>query len=89
MHTFVQVITEPTPWNAGLAAINNFGFGGANFHALLEPNSKIKPNDNLFEGIPRLVCVSGRTEEAVKKILNDVNHYFHHCDRLGRKVLSA
>lgn len=30
----LQVITEKTPWNGGLVAMNSFGFGGSNVHAI-------------------------------------------------------
>ncbi|XP_039308554.1 fatty acid synthase isoform X2 [Solenopsis invicta] len=69
----IKIITEPTEWQVGYVAINSFGFGGANSHLLLKPNPKQKinngaPNDDL----PRLVAVSGRTEEAVRIILDDL-----------------
>ncbi|KAH0550507.1 hypothetical protein KQX54_019824 [Cotesia glomerata] len=69
----LQVITEPTPWEGGYAGVNSFGFGGANAHILLKSNPIEKvnggaPNDDL----PRLVVVSGRTQEAVEVLLNDV-----------------
>ncbi|XP_046739713.1 fatty acid synthase-like [Diprion similis] len=69
----IQVITEPTPWKGGYVGINSFGFGGGNAHVLLKSNPKEKinngaPNDDM----PRLVVVSGRTEEAVKTLLNDL-----------------
>ena len=62
------------PLEGTLAAVNNFGFGGANGHALLESHSKLKINKGLpSDSLPRLVVVSGRTEEAVNVLLNDVN----------------
>ncbi|KAF5284901.1 hypothetical protein FQA39_LY16856 [Lamprigera yunnana] len=71
------VVTDLTPWpkeKLGLAAINNFGFGGANVHVLLKRNKKIKicngvPEDDL----PRLVCFSGRTHESIESISDDLN----------------
>jgi fatty acid synthase len=68
------VVTKPTPWKGGLVGINSFGFGGANAHILLKSWTKEKvnqgqPNDDL----PRVVAVSGRTEEAVAALLNDVS----------------
>lgn len=76
----LKVVTEPTPWKGGLVGINSFGFGGANAHILLRSNQKEKinhgqPNDDL----PRLVAVSGRTEEAVATLLNDVR-FLVDCD---------
>lgn len=67
-------MTEKQAWPGGLAGINSFGFGGANCHVLLRWNEKEKingaaPRDN----IPRLVVVSGRTEEACKALLDDVS----------------
>lgn len=72
----IKIVTEPTEWEGGYVGINSFGFGGVNCHILLKPNSKKKinngvPNDN----ISRLVVASGRTEEAVKIILEDVSKY--------------
>ena len=62
------------PLKNGYVAISNYGFGGSNAHMLLKWNSKQKinngaPNDDL----PRLVILSGRTEESVKLFLNDVS----------------
>ncbi len=54
--------------------INNFGLGGVNGHILLNSNPKIKINDGEpIDNLPRLLVCSGRTEEAVNEILNDVN----------------
>ncbi|KAF7995900.1 hypothetical protein HCN44_007007 [Aphidius gifuensis] len=69
----VRVITEPEPWNCGLTAVSSFGFGGANAHLLLRPNYKIKINGGApHDDLPRLVVVSGRTEDAINCILSDV-----------------
>ncbi|KYN18124.1 Fatty acid synthase [Trachymyrmex cornetzi] len=72
----VCVVQKPLPLKNGYICINSFGFGGSNAHTLLKWNDKLKinngtPNDDL----PRLVILSGRTEESVKLFLNDVaNH---------------
>ncbi|KAF7987806.1 hypothetical protein HCN44_003669 [Aphidius gifuensis] len=69
----VRVITEPEPWDCGLTAVSSFGFGGANAHLLLRPNDKIKINGGApHDDLPRLVVVSGRTEDAINCILSDV-----------------
>jgi len=73
----VRVVTNPTPWTSGFMGISSFGFGGANCHVLLRCNSKEKvnngaPNDNL----PRLIVLSGRTEQAVESFLNEVYKNF-------------
>ncbi|XP_025155202.1 LOW QUALITY PROTEIN: fatty acid synthase-like [Harpegnathos saltator] len=69
----MNVVTEPTSWNGGYIGINNFGFGGGNCHILLKSNPKNKINVGIPDGLPRLVAVSGRTEEAVQTLLDDVN----------------
>ncbi|XP_072750344.1 fatty acid synthase-like [Anoplolepis gracilipes] len=69
----IRVVNTPTPLKPGFVGINSFGFGGANCHILLQSNLKQKvnggaPNDDL----PRLVIVSGRTEQAVELLLNEI-----------------
>ncbi|KAJ8891052.1 hypothetical protein PR048_010561 [Dryococelus australis] len=64
----IQVVTKPLEWEGGLVSVNSFGFGGANGHAILRSYPKPKfpaPRDDF----PRLVAVSGRTEEAVDAVL--------------------
>lgn len=69
----LQVVTDTTPWEGGLVGVNSFGFGGANCHVLLQSNDKEKINQGIpKDNLPRLVVVSGRTEEAVKSLLDDV-----------------
>lgn len=72
----IKIVTESTEWNGGFVGINSFGFGGANSHILLKSNSKQKINNGVpNDDLPRLVIVSGCTEEAVKIILDDVSKY--------------
>lgn len=72
----LKVVTEPTLWKGGLVGINSFGFGGANCHVLLKSNEKEKINQGIpKDNLPRLVMISGRTEEAVKTLLNDVSSF--------------
>ncbi|XP_067208438.1 fatty acid synthase-like [Linepithema humile] len=71
----IRVVTNTTPWTSGFMGINSFGFGGANCHILMRSNTKDKinkgaPNDNL----PRLVVLSGRTEQAVESFLNEIEN---------------
>ncbi|XP_071581800.1 fatty acid synthase-like [Temnothorax nylanderi] len=71
----IKIVIEPTEWEGGYVGINSFGFGGANGHILLKSNPKQKINNGpLNDDLPRLVAVSGRTEEAVKSILDDVRN---------------
>lgn len=70
----LKVVTESTPWEGGYTGINSFGFGGANCHIILKSNSKKKLNNGApSDDLPRLVTVSGRTEESVKVFLYDVS----------------
>jgi len=57
----------------GYIGINSFGFGGANAHMLLKWNLKQKVNGKSNDNLPRLVTLSGRTEESVKLFINDVS----------------
>ncbi|KAL6424537.1 hypothetical protein ACFW04_009934 [Cataglyphis niger] len=68
----VKIVTELTEYKGDYVGINSFGFGGANCHILLKSNPKIKVNNGIEDNLPRLVTISGRTEEAVKIILDDI-----------------
>ncbi|XP_011872608.1 PREDICTED: fatty acid synthase-like [Vollenhovia emeryi] len=72
----IRVVDEATSWNGGLVGVNAFGFGGANAHILLRSNPKPKLSPLLnAELLPRLVTVSGRTEEAVHTLLDKAKEY--------------
>ncbi|XP_012058768.1 PREDICTED: fatty acid synthase-like [Atta cephalotes] len=68
----IHVIQEPMPITNGYIGINSFGFGGANAHMLLKWNLKQKVNGKSNDNLPRLVTLSGRTEESVKLFINDI-----------------
>ncbi|CAH0385876.1 unnamed protein product [Bemisia tabaci] len=69
----IKVVTDKTPWNGGMVGVNSFGFGGANCHVLLNWNEKTKVNGGAPEDdLPRLIPVSGRTEDAVEVLLKDI-----------------
>jgi fatty acid synthase len=54
-----------------LVGVNNFGFGGNNCHTVLKRFKKKKVDGGVpKDDVPMLVCVSGRTEEAVLSLLN-------------------
>ncbi|XP_076763351.1 fatty acid synthase 1 [Xylocopa sonorina] len=71
----IQVVDKNTPWKGGLVALNSFGFGGANAHILLRSNPKPKLSPVLDSKLPKLVTVSGRTEEAVDALLNKAREH--------------
>lgn len=70
----IRVVVNPTPWEPTLVAINSFGFGGLNVHVLLAPNTKQKINGGApKDDLPRLVVLSGRTQQAVESFLQEVD----------------
>ncbi|NWW67096.1 FAS synthase, partial [Ifrita kowaldi] len=66
----LEVVCKPTPVKGGLVSINSFGFGGANAHVILRPNkNKCQPLETC--NMPRLVQISGRTQEAVETLIQE------------------
>ncbi|XP_032678594.1 fatty acid synthase-like [Odontomachus brunneus] len=71
----IRVVTTTTAWEPTFVGINSFGFGGANAHLLLAPNMKKKINGGAPEDdLPRLIVLSGRTEQAVESFLREVEN---------------
>jgi fatty acid synthase len=74
----VKVVDEVLAWNGGLAAVSCFGFGGVNVHVLLrsEPKVKLTPEEvqKMNEALkyPKPIYYCGRTEEAVNKVLDEL-----------------
>lgn len=68
----LKVVSENTPWNGGYIGVNSFGFGGANAHVILKSHPKPKQVAT-SDRIPRLITVSGRTENAVNTFLTKIN----------------
>lgn len=70
----IKVVSSNTDWKGGIVGINSFGFGGANAHVILKsnpkPKTKLPPTP-----MPRVVGVSGRTEEAVNQFLDKVEEH--------------
>lgn len=71
----LKVVDKNTPWKGGYVAVNSFGFGGANAHILLRSNPKPKLSPVLETKLPKLVAVSGRTEEAVQVLLDKTKEH--------------
>nr|CAD7568916.1 unnamed protein product [Timema californicum] len=68
----LKVVSETTPWHGDLASINSFGFGGASAHLILRRPKTIHTSHQSEKGgyTPRIVGVSGRTEQAVDALLD-------------------
>lgn len=64
----LKVCTEATPLKGSFIAINVFGIGGVNVHALLRKCDEKHEKPIRDEKSPILICWSGRTEEAVRTI---------------------
>ncbi|XP_052754570.1 fatty acid synthase [Galleria mellonella] len=67
----IKVVDRNTPWEGGLVAVNSFGFGGANAHVILESDGAEAEAAAVrgADALPRLVLASGRTEPAVRALL--------------------
>jgi fatty acid synthase len=64
--------------------INNFGFGGSNGHLILKRLvSKKSEESKVMDDVPRLVCVSGRTEEAIITTLERLNERQVNVEHVG------
>ncbi|XP_050299271.1 fatty acid synthase-like isoform X2 [Anthonomus grandis grandis] len=75
----LEVVVENTPFRDDnrLVGVSSFGFGGGNAHVILEGMKKIKTNEGRpKDKIPRLVCISGRTEEAIDVLVKDISEKF-------------
>lgn len=65
----MQVVTEATPWDCGLAAVNAIGMTGMYGHLLLKSCDYHIQKDKHDDRIPRLVVVSGRTQKGMEDLL--------------------
>uniref|UniRef100_UPI00358E27BA fatty acid synthase isoform X2 n=1 Tax=Myxine glutinosa TaxID=7769 RepID=UPI00358E27BA len=76
----IHVPTQPVPYRGGLVAINSFGFGGSNVHAILKPPPVRDLTKTAESGtcgalsvLPRLVLAASRTEAGVRSWLDLVH----------------
>lgn len=67
----LKVPLEATNFDGRIIGVNNFGVLGANAHTVLKKNSKIKTNIETSK-IPKLLLWSGRNEEAVNVIFDNI-----------------
>lgn len=69
----LRVVEEVEEFKGQLIAVNSFGVFGANAHILLKGNNKKKVNNGIpQDDMPRLVTWSGRTEEAINAIFDEI-----------------
>uniref|UniRef100_A0A1A8NNF5 Fatty acid synthase n=2 Tax=Nothobranchius TaxID=28779 RepID=A0A1A8NNF5_9TELE len=64
----IQVVDRPISIRGGIVGINSFGFGGSNVHVILRPAGKAT-NSDVPRPLTRLLQACGRTEAAVKAVL--------------------
>lgn len=69
----LRVVTETEKLKGRYVAMDSLGAGGSKAHILLEGNDREKVNFGIpSDDLPRLLTWSGRTEEAVQIIFDDV-----------------
>lgn len=69
----IKVATEPMELQGQFIAMNSFGLGGGNAHSLFCQNLKEKINRGIpDDDLGRMVLWSGRTEEAINAIFDDI-----------------
>lgn len=90
----LKVCLDTTPLPGPLVAVNSFGFGGANGHALFYGKSK-KRSVLAADDVPYLINWEGRTEVAVNAVFDKLSsmpldpeyiallHNLHHYEHLG------
>ncbi|XP_059050662.1 fatty acid synthase-like [Achroia grisella] len=78
----IKVVDRNTPWEGGLVAVNSFGFGGANAHVILESERAHGKRESARApyALPRLVVASGRTEPAVRALLEHAAEHASNAD---------
>lgn len=69
----IRVVTEVEELSGPYISMNSFGLGGANVHALFRGNLKKKINQGIpTDHLDRMVLWSGRTENSVNVIFDDI-----------------
>lgn len=72
----VQVVTEPTPLDGDLVGVTSFGLVGTYGHVILKQNDKTK-QCAYDDSLPRLVLLSGRSNEGLESIIAKVELIFY------------
>ncbi|XP_043491574.1 fatty acid synthase-like [Polistes fuscatus] len=68
----VKVVTEPTHWTEGYAAVNTASFNGVFSHIILKRHSKNKKEKLPMQDFPRLFTCSARNKEMLSLIFNSL-----------------
>lgn len=69
----IKVVQEVEEFHGKFVGMNSFGVLGANAHALMKRNEKMKINNGYpSDDLPRLLTWSGRTKEAVDAIFDEI-----------------
>lgn len=70
----IRIVRETEDFDGKIIGVNGFGVLGANGHAVLQRNEKIKVNGGFPEdSMPRLLCWAGRTADAVNVVFDNVS----------------
>lgn len=67
----LKVATENTPWDGEYVYCCASGLGGSNSQALLGSN-KLRKSMTIESDLPKLVAVSGRTQQAVENFIKNI-----------------
>ncbi len=89
IHSFIFFNFILQNFLGGIVSLNNFGFGGANTHLIIESYDK-EPDDNSFkidDEIPRLVLMCGRTQDSIKVVFDYIKEQFK-SGKMSREFLS-
>lgn len=69
----IKIVEDVEEFKGKYIGISSFGVLGANAHVLLKGNEKTKINFGLpKDDLPRLVVLTGRTDEGVNYVLDDI-----------------
>lgn len=80
----IKVATEVEELQGNLIAMNSFGLGGGNAHALFRGNTREKINHGIpGDDLGRMVFWSGRTEEAINAIFDDITQRPLDCEHIA------
>ena len=74
----LKVVSERTQWDGGYVAINSFGFGGSNVHALMQSNLTAPLAPHSATNAQRLCTYAGRTQQGLDEQLTKMRTQHAH-----------